>query len=210
MKPVYKMEKISFSYIFLQQKKDLIKDLTFEILPGEIISIIGPESCGKSTILALICGLLEPTHGYMFCNNIHIGYMLQNGDIFQWHNVYRNFSKTFNNNPKSQNIFDISKSDNCCTINSSSKCCIKKASLIKTLSSEPDLLLLDEPFSYFDKYSRKIIRNDIINLIHKEGKSAIFVSSDINEALSISDRVFILSEAPCYITKEFNTKITAF
>ena len=132
--------------------------------------------------------------------------MVQNGDLFQWHNIYRNFSKYYNNPPAlyKQPEINSSFSEKCSNINSC-KCCEKKAALIKVLASEPDLLLLDEPFTSFNSEARSAIRTDIINLIHLEHKSAIFISANIDEALSISDRVIILSKMPCRIIKEFRT-----
>ncbi len=147
----------------------------------------------------------------MSCDNTHIGYMVQNGDLFRWHNIYRNFSKHYCNSPEIYKQLTLNQNNNCCcsSINSC-KCFEKKASLIKVLSSEPDLLLLDEPFSSFDSQSRAHIRNEIINLIHLEHKSAIFVSSNIDESLSISDRVICLSKMPCRIIKEFSTNTASF
>ena len=211
MNPIITMKNISFIYDCLEKKQKIIENLSFEIFHNEIVSIVGPEKCGKSTILSLICGIIEPTNGYISCKNTHIGYMVQNGDIFQWHNVYRNFSKTYNNIPEKYiHSSFIPLNDNCCKINSCNNYCQKKAALIKTLSSDPDLLLLDEPFSSFDLDSRIEIRNEIISLIHKEQKSAIFISTNLPEALAVSDRVFILSNIPCKIVKEFKTKTTDF
>lgn len=206
MKPILKLNNISFSYMSASEQITIIDSLSLEVFPGEIISIIGPEKCGKSTILSIICGLTNPTYGYINCSKTHIGYMVQNGDLFQWHNIYRNFSKYYNNPPAlyKQPEINSSFSEKCSNINSC-KCCEKKAALIKVLASEPDLLLLDEPFTSFNSEARSAIRTDIINLIHLEHKSAIFISSNIDEALSISDRVIILSKMPCRIIKEFRT-----
>ncbi len=206
MKPILKLNNISFSYMSTSEQITIIDSLSLEVFPGEIISIIGPEKCGKSTILSIICGLTNPTYGYINCSKTHIGYMVQNGDLFQWHNIYRNFSKYYNNPPAlyKQPEINSSFSEKCSNINSC-KCCEKKAALIKVLASEPDLLLLDEPFTSFNSEARSAIRTDIINLIHLEHKSAIFISSNIDEALSISDRVIILSKMPCRIIKEFRT-----
>ena len=206
MKPILKLNNISFSYMSTSEQITIIDSLSLEVFPGEIISIIGPEKCGKSTILSIICGLTNPTCGYINCSKTHIGYMVQNGDLFQWHNIYRNFSKYYNNPPAlyKQPEINSSFSEKCSNINSC-KCCEKKAALIKVLASEPDLLLLDEPFTSFNSEARSAIRTDIINLIHLEHKSAIFISANIDEALSISDRVIILSKMPCRIIKEFRT-----
>lgn len=206
MKPILKLNNISFSYMSASEQITIIDSLSLEVFSGEIISIIGPEKCGKSTILSIICGLTSPTCGYISCNKTHIGYMVQNGDLFQWHNIYRNFSKYYNNPPTLYKRPEINSSfsEKCSNINSC-KCCDKKAALIKVLASEPDLLLLDEPFTSFNSEARSAIRTDIINLIHLEHKSAIFISSNIDEALSISDRVIILSKMPCRIIKEFRT-----
>lgn len=205
MKPILKLNNISFSYISDSNPVTIIDSLSLEVFPGEIISIIGPEKCGKSTIFSIICGLLEPTSGYVSCYNTHIGYMVQNGALFQWHNLYRNFSKHYDNPPQTYKQNSAITSSKCCNCANSCKCCEKKASLIKVLASEPELLLLDEPFASFDYEARTCIRTDIINLIHLEHKSAIFISNNIDEALSISDRVLILSKMPCRIIKEFRT-----
>ena len=145
MKPILKLNNISFSYMSTSEQITIIDSLSLEVFPGEIISIIGPEKCGKSTILSIICGLTNPTYGYINCSKTHIGYMVQNGDLFQWHNIYRNFSKYYNNPPAlyKQPEINSSFSEKCSNINSC-KCCEKKAALIKVLASEPDLLLLDD------------------------------------------------------------------
>lgn len=180
-------------------------DLT--IYKDEFISIVGPSGCGKSTILSILAGLIDKTDGDIIVDdNITIGYMLQKDSLFPWRTILDNCLigleiKGLKNEENISYVISLLEKyglgefidkypDNL------SGGMRQRVALIRTLALRPDILLLDEPMSALDYQSRLSISDDIYKIIKNEKKTAIMVTHDIAEAVSMSDRVIVLTKRP--------------
>lgn len=195
-----------------------VEDFSLNLKEGEFVAIVGPSGCGKSTILSILCGLEDKSDGEIILkDNEKIGYMLQQDSLFEWRNILDNcllgleINKTLNEDSK-QHVIDLlntyglkdfiySYPDNL------SGGMRQRVALIRTLANNPSLLLLDEPFSALDYQSRLAISDDIYNILRKEKKTMIMVTHDIAEAISICDRVVVLSERPAVIKNIYNIEL---
>lgn len=192
-----------------------LRDISFDIYENEFITIVGPSGCGKSTILSILAGLTNKSSGdVLFHKDITIGYMLQDDNLFSWRNIRDNcligLEVTGNLNKenieyvesllKTYGLYEF-KDQYPSSLSGGMR---QRVALIRTLALKPDILLLDEPLSALDAQSRLAIGEDIYNIIKKEGKTAIMVSHDIAESISMSDRVIVLSKRPGKIKKIYN------
>jgi len=192
-----------------------VDDFTFDLKEGEFVAIVGPSGCGKSTILSVLCGLEDKSDGKIVLKEgTKIGYMLQQDSLFEWRNILDNcllgleINKNLNNESKKRVIellttyglkdFIYSYPDNL------SGGMRQRVALIRTLANNPNLLLMDEPFSALDYQSRLAISDDIYNILRKEKKTMIMVTHDIAEAISMCDKVIVLSERPATIKSIYN------
>ena len=195
-----------------------VDDFSYFLEEGEFVSIVGPSGCGKSTILSILCGLMDYSSGRItFCNNSKLGYMLQEDSLFEFRNILDNcligleINNTLNNESKKyvENLlktyglysFKDKYPDNL------SGGMRQRVALIRTLATKPDILLLDEPFSALDYQTRLKVSNDVYNIIKKEKKSAIMVTHDIAEAVSMSDKVIVLTNRPSKIKNIYEIKL---
>lgn len=184
-----------------------LDDISFYLNNNEIVSIIGPSGCGKSTILSCLAGLESITDGnFIIKDNLKFGYMLQSDALFPWLNILDNcllglkINKMLNDENKEYVInllnkyglkdFMYSYPENL------SGGMRQRVALIRTLATKPDILLMDEPFSALDYNSRLKVSDDVFNIIHNEKKCAILVTHDIAEAISMSDRIIVLTKRP--------------
>ena len=208
-----------------------IKNLNLSISAGEFISIVGPSGCGKSTILSLIAGILKPTKGKIFISGDqiskpgqHTGYMFQRDNLFEWLNIWKNvtlglkFHKRLTEENKSYAKNLINKYGLGDFINHRpnelSGGMRQRVALIRTLCLRPDILLLDEPFSALDYQTRLTVQDDVFNIIKSENKTAILVTHDISEAISMSSKIIVLSSRPgtvkTIIDVDFDPNLTPF
>ncbi len=181
--------------------------IDLNIYKDEFVSIVGPSGCGKSTILSILAGLIDKTDGDIIIDdNISIGYMLQTDSLFPWRTILDNclIGLEVNGLKNEENILYVISllkkyglgdfldkyPDN---LSGGMK---QRVALIRTLALKPDILLLDEPMSALDYQSRLAISDDIYNIIKNEKKTAIMVTHDIAEAVSMSDRVIVLTKRP--------------
>lgn len=217
MKNILSVKNLKKIYHTKENETIAIDDITFDINEGEFVAIVGPSGCGKSTILSILCGLEQKTSGIIQINNTKLGYMLQQDSLFPWRNILNNcllgleINKTLNEESKEYVInllksyglkdFIYSYPDNL------SGGMRQRVALIRTLATNPDLLLLDEPFSALDYQSRLNISEDIYNILKKEKKTMIMVTHDIAEAISICDKVIVLSDRPAKIKNIYNIKL---
>ena len=196
---------------------EAIKDFSLNIYKNDFISIVGPSGCGKSTLLSILSGLEDYKGEIISKNNIKIGYMLQKDCLLEFKTVLDNCLlgleiqkiKTKENIEYVKNL--INKYGLKDFMNSYPKELSggmrKRVELIRTLALKPDLLLLDEPFSSLDYQNRLLVSNDIYNILKNENKSLIIVTHDLAEAISMSNKVVILSKRPSIIKDIIDIKL---
>ena len=195
-----------------------IEDISLDIKDGEYLSIVGPSGCGKSTLLNIIGEIDTKSSGEInIRDNIRIGYMLQNDCLFPWLNILDNcllglkikgeFSD--DNIKYVEGLLDTyGLSDFKYKYPSSlSGGMRQRVALIRTLALKPDILLLDEPFSALDYQTRLAVSDDVYNIIKDTGKTVVMITHDIAEAISMSDRVVVLTNRPAKIKKIFNIEM---
>ena len=187
-----------------------VENFSFSLKDGEFVSIVGPSGCGKSTILSILCGLEEKSSGeIVITSDKTVGYMLQQDCLFEWKTILENclLGLEINNALTEENkkyVFSLLETYGLKDFihsypSSLSGGMRQRVALIRTLATKPDILLLDEPFSALDYQTRLAVSDDVYNIIKQEKKSAIMVTHDLAEAISMSDRVVILSNRPSVI-----------
>lgn len=218
MNKILKIKKLKKTYHSLNGEIEAIKDITFDLNEGEFIAIVGPSGCGKSTLLSILCDLEEKSDGVIEIENKKIGYMLQKDSLFEWRNILNNALLGLEIN-RNLNEETISYTKNLLTKYGLKDFMYKKPSslsggmrqrvaLIRTLASKPDILILDEPFSALDYQSRLTVSDDVYKIIKNENKSAIIVTHDIAEAISIADKIIVLTRRPCTIKNIYDINLT--
>lgn len=208
-----RVEHIDMNYNTLQGEVEALKDVSFTVNDGEFVSIVGPSGCGKSTILSIVAGLLKASKGKVFINDKEIiapgneiGYMFQKDHLFKWRTVLKNIylGLEVQNKLNTENIqfaqellkkYGLAKFKDYYPEQLSGGM-RQRVALIRTLVLKPELLLLDEPFSALDYQTRLNMSDEIAQILKTENKTTIQVTHDIAEAVSMSDRVIILSKAP--------------
>ena len=207
MKPILSVQHLKKIYHTPKEEIVALDDISFTVEEGEFLSIVGPSGCGKSTILSLLCGILKPTSGLIqYAPSVHIAYMLQEDSLLPFRTVLENcllglkitHQLSFTN---IQYVRSLLKNYGLEDFihhypHQLSGGMRQRCALIRTLALKPDILLLDEATSALDYQSRLIISDDIYNILKKEGKTAIMVTHDIGEAISMSDKVLVLSKRP--------------
>lgn len=219
------LKNIGYSYHNLHGETTALKNISFGIRDGEFVAIVGPSGCGKSTLLSIIAGLLEPEEGTIAFNNPDgsisypkVGYMLQRDHLFEWRNIYKNAILGLeiggNVTPETTEYvlqllkdYDLYKfkDKKPSELSGGMK---QRAALIRTLATNPQLLLLDEPFSALDYQTRLTVSADICRIIRSKKKTAILITHDLSEAISLADRVIILSQRPATVKMEVDIHLT--
>ena len=218
MEPILEMQHITYSYHTTEGETKALEDVSFSVSEGEFIAIVGPSGCGKSTLLSIICGILKPEKGLIKMNGknlkqstTNIGYMLQHDHLFEWRTVYHNVllglevrhmlsAKTRKKALELLEQYGLQQFKNSRPSQLSGGM-RQRVALIRTLVLEPELLLLDEPFSALDYQTRLTVGNDIGQILKHEHKTAILVTHDLSDAVSLADRVLILTPRPATISK---------
>ena len=196
-----------------------VDDVSFEVNKNEILSIVGPSGCGKSTILSILTNLEEKSDGdIIFHGNENIGYMLQNDSLFPWLTILDNCllgleiygkksKETTENVIRLLDKYGLGEFKNKYP-DSLSGGMKQRVALIRTLATYPSLLLLDEPYSALDYQTRLTLSDDMYKIIKAEGKAAILITHDIAEAISMSDRVIVLSSRPATVKSVYEINLT--
>lgn len=213
MEAMLSLSQVGFSYHTVGGETLALHDISFSVGFGEFAAIVGPSGCGKSTLLSLICGLIQPESGEIRMTGRRtdtvsrgIGYMLQKDHLFEWRTIYDNVLLGLEIQKKltPQNLDRVEQMPETYGLSAFAQMkpsalsggMKQRAALIRTLAPDPDLLLLDEPFSALDYQTRLEVSDDIGTIIRREGKTAVLVTHDLAEAISMADRVIILSRRP--------------
>ena len=216
MERVLELKHIYYAYHTLEGETSTLTDISFALGEGEFVAIVGPSGCGKSTRLSIIAGLLTPERGlikingkYLKESTTNVGYMLQHDELFEWRTIYNNVilglevqhMLTARTRERAHELLDIYglKQFSASRPSELSGGMRQRAALIRTLVLEPDILLLDEPFSSLDYQTRLGVGDDIGQIIRREKKAALLVTHDLSEAISLADRVIVLSGRPASI-----------
>ena len=212
MKEVLRFENVAMRYHSKQGETVAVENLNFSVHEGEFTAIIGPSGCGKTTLLSLAAGLLVPTQGKIFSNGVSFGYMLQRDELFPWRTIEKNLFlpleiKGTNTPEKRESALALAEKYGLKQFLKSYPSALsggmrQRAALIRTLAINPDTLLLDEPFSALDYQTRLSVCNDVYKIIREEHKTALLITHDISEAISVADRIFVLSKRPATIVAE--------
>ena len=217
MNKLLSVKNLNKVYYNKKEETEAIKDISFDLYEGEFISIVGPSGCGKSTLLNILTGMDHLTKGTIdLKENLKLGYMLQSDSMLEWKKVIDNAllgleikrEKTEENKNYVKGLFQkYGLSDFLDKYPKElSGGMRERVALIRTLALKPDILILDEPFSKLDYQSRLKVSDDVYKIMKEEGKTALMVTHDISEAISISDRVIVLSDRPCTIKNIYKIK----
>jgi NitT/TauT family transport system ATP-binding protein len=211
------LKDVGLSYFTLKQETEALRDINLSIEAGEFISVVGPSGCGKSTLLSLISGMLRPTKGKVTIDGAEVsgtstkvGYMLQHDHLFEWRDVLGNLlvgaeirrmdrekAKRMALNLLERYGLGEFASHNPSQLSGGMR---QRVALIRTLVAEPDILLLDEPFSALDYQTRLRLSDEVFHIIKDQRKTAVLVTHDLSEAISMADRVMVMSKRPSTIS----------
>ncbi len=226
MEKFLEFKNVNFFYQTKESEVHALKDVSFEVDKFSFASLVGPSGCGKTTVLSLTAGLLDPSDGEITLegrkvtkNDDRIGYMFQRDQLFEWRTIWQNIMlglelQKKNKDPKKIELaetllkkYDLYgfKNKKPRTLSGGMR---QRVALIRTLVLEPSLLLLDEPFSALDFQTRLKVCDDVYNIIKTEHKTALLVTHDISEALSLSDRIVILSHRPASVKETLDLSLS--
>ena len=217
--PKLELRGVNLRYFSPAGETEALFDISLRIDPGEFVGIIGQSGCGKSTLLSLISGILKPTDGAVLVDGRTVtrpgpavGYMLQQDFLFEWRTILENAVLGA----------EIQKADIAAARERATQLLTKyglaafldhrprelsggmrqRVALARTLCTDPDVVLLDEPFSALDSQTRLALADEVYDILRRENKTVILVTHDIAEAVSMSDRVIVLSRRPGRIKSE--------
>lgn len=216
---ILSLNNVNLTYFTDNGETQALKDINININDGDFVSIVGPSGCGKTTILSIISGLLKPTSGDVHFKEGYnqIGYMFQKDLLFPWLTINKNIllglqiqkKKTKENIAyanellKKYGLWDF-RNKHPHELSGGMK---QRVALIRTLVLRPKILLLDEAFSALDFQTRLNVCDDVYKIIKEQGLTSILVTHDITEAISMSDKITILSNRPASVIKELNIDI---
>lgn len=210
------LKDVSLRYFTMKQETEALRQVNASIERGEFVSIVGPSGCGKSTLLSLISGMMRPTEGQVLIDgqpvsgvSPKVGYMLQHDHLFEWRDVLGNLIvgaeiRRMDLKQAKRRALALMERYGLGGFERHSPAQLsggmrQRVALIRTLVAEPDILLLDEPFSALDYQTRLTLSDEIHRIIKDQGKTAVLVTHDISEAISMADRVMVMSKRPSTI-----------
>jgi NitT/TauT family transport system ATP-binding protein len=222
---VVELKNVTMNYHTSDGETQAINNLSLEVGRGEFVCIVGPSGCGKSTLLSLVSGLIKPSTGEILVDNEpvtgpsnNVGYMPQRDHLFEWRTILKNTTlgleiqnklnkETIKNAERLLDEYGLGDFKYYYPKQLSGGM-RQRAALIRTLAANPEILLLDEPFSALDYQTRLAISEEIWLIIKKEKKTAVLVTHDIAEAVSMSDRVIVLTKRPGEVKSEHQIALT--
>lgn len=217
MTKLLSIKNLKKTYYSKNDEIEAIKDISFDLKQDEFICIVGPSGCGKSTLLNILTNMDTKTSGDIIIkDNIKFGYMLQSEAMLDWKNVFDNVTLGLDIKKikTKENILYVNDLLNKYGLSEFKNKYPKELSggmrqrlaLIRTLALKPDILILDEPFSKLDYQTRLLVSNDVYNIIKNEHKTALMVTHDLSEAISLADKIIVLSNRPSYIKNIYEIK----
>ena len=224
MNKLLELKNVSMNYQTETDEIEAIKNMSFSCDEGEFLSLIGPSGCGKTTVLSIIAGLMKPTNGKILIDGKendksldNLGYMLQKDQLFPWRTIEKNVFlpleiKKINDRQHKEYARSLLKKYGLLDFKDKypdqlSGGMRQRAALIRTLVADPKILLLDEPFSALDYQTRLSVCDDVYGIIKEEGKTAVLVTHDISEAISMSDIIVVLSARPAQVKSVYRPNI---
>ena len=213
MKSKLEVKDLCYSYHTLEGETQALSNISFNVKEGEFFVIAGPSGCGKSTLLSLLWGLIEPESGTIAIDGVPgkdshavMGYMLQRDHLFEWRTIFDNVSLGLEINHRldegsRKELDHMLDTYGLLQFRDAKPAQLsggmrQRAALIRTLALKPDILLLDEPFSALDYQTRLEVCDDISSIIRTQKKTAILITHDLSEAISVADRILVLSSRP--------------
>lgn len=201
-----------------------VSDVSFRVNEGEFVSVVGPSGCGKSTILSMTAGLYQPSEGKVLVSeervdgpNAHVGFMLQKDLLLPWRNIISNieFGLESRGVPKAERHARAMAELKHCHLDGFDRHypyqlsggMRQRAALARTLAIDPEIILLDEPFSALDAQTKLLLQNSFAKTIAEAGKTTLLITHDLAEAVLMSDRILVLSERPGTIVAEIEVNL---
>ncbi|KQT11229.1 ABC transporter ATP-binding protein [Ramlibacter sp. Leaf400] len=190
-----------------------IEDISFDLRRGEVVAIVGPSGCGKTTLFNIISGLLEPTRGSILIDGVpvhdatgHVGYMLQKDLLLPWRTVLENviIGLEVRHVPRKEadriareliSAYGLKDFENSLP-SALSGGMRQRVAFMRTLAFNPDVILLDEPFSALDSQTRLILQGDMLRIIRERQCSVVLVTHDVGEAITMADRIVVITHRP--------------
>lgn len=208
-------------YVTEERATLAVEQINFAIQRGEFVSLIGPSGCGKTTLLSIIAGLIRPTVGTVTVAggvvngpSTRVGYMLQQDYLFPWRSIEDNACMGLEitgtlTKEKKQGVLHLLEEMGLLGFKDYYPAQLsggmrQRVALVRTLATEPELLLLDEPFSALDYQTKLQLEDLVVETLRAKKKTALLVTHDISEAIAMSDRIIVLDPNPGRIRKEFN------
>jgi NitT/TauT family transport system ATP-binding protein len=201
-----------------------IRDVTFRVDEGEFVSVVGPSGCGKSTLLSMTAGLYQPTAGEVLVSdepvtgpNDHVGFMLQKDLLLPWRNIVGNVefgleARGVAARPRRERAMAELKRCHLAGFENHfpyqlSGGMRQRAALARTLAIDPEIILLDEPFSALDAQTKLLLQDSFAATIAESGKTTLLITHDLSEAVLMSDRILVLSERPGQVVAEIRVDL---
>ena len=201
-----------------------VQDVTFRVDEGEFVAVVGPSGCGKSTLLSMTAGLYQPSAGEVLVSNqpvtgpnSHVGFMLQKDLLLPWRSILGNIEFGL----ESRGLGKAARRER--AIKELKHCQLdgfgdqfpyqlsggmrQRAALARTLAIDPEIILLDEPFSALDAQTKLLLQNSFAGTIAETGKTTLLITHDLAEAVLMSDRIIVLSERPGSIVAEIRVDL---
>ncbi|HHT87056.1 MAG TPA: ABC transporter ATP-binding protein [Clostridiales bacterium] len=227
MHPLVEVKNVGLVYHEPHAETQALKNLNMTVNEGEFVAIIGPSGCGKTSLLSLLSGFIKPSEGEVLirgksidetdASKSQIGYMLQHDHLLDWRTIEGNVllglqvkhmltPETHEYALELLNRYGLYEFRNHYPRQLSGGM-RQKAALIRTLAFSPCLLLLDEPFSSLDYLTRLKLGDEVYKIIKSEGKTAILVTHDIAEAISMANRIYVFTQRPASVRSEYNIEL---
>ena len=220
------LRNVGLRYFGPEGETEALKDISLAVTPGEFVAVIGPSGCGKSTLLSLISGLVTPTEGAVLIDgkpvtgpSRKVGYMLQQDYLFEWRTILENtllgaeiqgvpMAKARERAAQLLTRYGLGQFLNHLPRQLSGGM-RQRVALARTLCTEPDIVLLDEPFSALDSQTRLALADEITEILRREAKTVILITHDIGEAVSMAERVIVLSRRPGQVKSDHSIRFAA-